>query len=283
MEGEAMNNLRTLEAYAGAKNRRDVEETLRHCAPDCRYEDPGLGLVVEGKEKLRRFYEGLFAALPDYHVELDGKATNDDTVVVWGQWGGTTTKTIMGIEVEPGRRLEVPTCFVCRFRDGLLVRDSAYFDAATLADQLGVALAELRPSGQDAAGEDFVARFKRFWAAPDPAKVPELVAEDAIAYWPGFPPVSGADYPDHIALLLSLVRDRVTEVDAHAVAGAYVFLSWRSRGVINDRPVEWRGIDRFRLRDGKAIEILVAFDTAALRQTSGAPAATPGSRGYSSE
>jgi hypothetical protein len=54
------------------------------------------------------------------------------------------------------------------------------------------------------------------------------------------------------------------------VAAASVLLSWRSRGVINDRPVEWHGIDRFRLRDGKAIEILVAFDTAALRETSGA-------------
>jgi hypothetical protein len=54
--------------------------------------------------------------------------------------GGTLTGELMGVAVEAGRRIEIPCAFVCTFRDGLLVEDLQYFDAATLAEQLGLPL-----------------------------------------------------------------------------------------------------------------------------------------------
>lgn len=36
--------------------------------------------------------------------------------------------------------------FVCTFRDGLLVREVGYFDAATFGEQAGVPLSGLQPA-----------------------------------------------------------------------------------------------------------------------------------------
>ena len=251
--------MHAIERYAAAKNSHDVDAALALCSEDSVYESPALGLRVEGRERLRPFYEAFFAALPDYSGEFEGMATGEDTAVVWGCFGGTTSGDFMGAAVEPGRRIDVPVTFVCTFRDGLLTRDVGYFDAATLAEQLGLELAQLRPR---ASGRPFVERFAEFWSNPDPARVPELVAEDALAHWPGVDPIPGSEYPAFLRRMTELVSDLDFQVTAHAEAGEYVFISWRSRGTVGGDRIEWSGIDRMRLRDGKAVEVFVAYDTA---------------------
>jgi steroid delta-isomerase-like uncharacterized protein len=132
-----------LDRYADAKSRHAPEEIVDLLTEDSVYEDKAFGTTVEGKEALREWYTRLFKDLPDYFGEFDGAAYGDNTAVVWGRWGGTLREELMGVKVEAGRRLEVPVTFVCIFReDGLLERDTGYFDSATLRQQAGIALPE---------------------------------------------------------------------------------------------------------------------------------------------
>jgi steroid delta-isomerase-like uncharacterized protein len=248
-----------LERYADAKNRHDLDAIVAAYAEDGYYESVGLGGRIQGKAALRAFYASLFDALPDYAGRFDGASFGDDTAVVWGRFGGTLSGRLMGLDVEPGRRIDVPVSFVCAYKDGLLLSDTGYFDVATLCAQAGVPLAALHGA------PDFIERFKAFWAAPGGAKVPDLIAPDAVVHWPGSEPMSGAAYPAHMDAMLKLVPGMTLEVVDHAQADDVLFIFWRAQVAVDDRKLDWTGVDRFRLRNGRAIEEFITFDTQPLR------------------
>lgn len=250
-----------LQRYADAKNAHDVDAILAMCTEECRYESVGLGAPLRGKEALRAFYTALFEALPDYAGEFEGTAYGPDSVVAWGQFVGTTTDQFLGIEIEAGRRIEVPVSFVCHFRDGLVENDRGFFDVATLAEQLGVPLDRLRPSAADGSGDSFVERFRQAWDEPQPDGFATLITPDAVALWPGFEPIRGMDYPKHIAGLLALAPDLRLEVTEHAETGQLTFISWQASATVNGHPLQWTGVDRLRVRDGRAVEVLITYDT----------------------
>jgi steroid delta-isomerase-like uncharacterized protein len=134
-----------LDGYAAAKQARDLDATMAMFHEDGTYQSIGFGPVVRGKAALAEFFGSLFEAVPDYYGAYEGIAYSDDTAVVWGHWGGTIAGDFLGLGTVPGRRLEIPVTFVCTFRDGLLVREVGYFDAATFAEQAGTRLSGLRP------------------------------------------------------------------------------------------------------------------------------------------
>jgi steroid delta-isomerase-like uncharacterized protein len=130
----------SLERYAAAKNRHDVDAILALCDESCYYESVGIEGRVQGKDALGKFYSALFGALPDYYGDFDGRAVSGDTVVVWGRFGGTMLGEYLG-NAPTGRRIEVPVAFVCTFRDGLLTSDTGYFDVRTFSEQAGLSIA----------------------------------------------------------------------------------------------------------------------------------------------
>jgi ketosteroid isomerase-like protein len=125
---------RTLHRYADAKQRHDLDAIVALRTEDCFDHNVPLDQRIEGREGIRAYFERFFAAMRDYAAHFDGEAIGDDAAVVWGRWTGTLA----------GRKLEIPCAFVCTFRDDLLVSDSYYYDAATLARQAGIELGELR-------------------------------------------------------------------------------------------------------------------------------------------
>jgi steroid delta-isomerase-like uncharacterized protein len=272
-EGDGVDIERTLMAYAEAKNRHDVEAVLAACHDDCFYESVGLGPRVQGRDALRAFYTALFAALPDYFGDFEGVVYREDVAVAWGRFGGTVAGDFMGVPAERGRTVAVPVTFVCTFRDGLLASDVGYFDAATLCAQAGIPLGRLRPGP----GDDFVRRFAEFWANPDPALIPELVAPDVSAQFPGVEGrVSGVDaYQEQIARALSAVPDLRLEVLDHLAEGDRVLIEWRGRCTIGGETVELEGVDGFRVRDGRVVDARVVYDTGVLRQAVERAAGTP--------
>jgi hypothetical protein len=141
-----------LHEYADAKERHDVETIVAMRHEQCFDEAVPLGSRIEGRDAVGNYFRAFFAAVPDYHAEFEGEAFGDDSAAVWGRWRGTLSGSFMGMEVDGTRSLEIPVAFVCTFRDGLVVGDSYYFDAATLAEQAGVPLERLRPVAV-AAGE----------------------------------------------------------------------------------------------------------------------------------
>ncbi len=106
-----------------------------------------------------------------------------------------------------------------------------------------------------------------FWAAPDPARVAGLLAEDIVGHWPDDPsPVRGRTaYIGKIARLVAAVPDlRLTLVDSATVPGPaageeLVFLHYTGAGTTASGPITIRGMDRVRTRDGIVVENVIRY------------------------
>jgi hypothetical protein len=110
--------------------------------------------------------------------------------------------------------------------------------------------------------------FAAYWAAPSKTSGFEILADDIVGYWPGDPePVRGIEaYTQKIVDLLTAAPDLQLEVvDSATVPGAaegeeLVFLHYIGHGTGPDGPVEIRGIDRVRTRDGIVVENVIRYE-----------------------
>ena len=111
-----------------------------------------------------------------------------------------------------------------------------------------------------------------FWAAPDVARIEDILADDIVGYWQGVPkPVRGrAAYVGKIAELITAAPDLALElVDSATVDGStpgeqLVYLHYVGRGTGPDGPFAIRGLDRVRTRDGIVVENVIRYDRVAL-------------------
>lgn len=112
--------------------------------------------------------------------------------------------------------------------------------------------------------QDFYERFKSFWAAPSGARVGELIAPDAKIHFTGAATMSGAAYSAWMADTLAAMEGvTVTPLDC-AGNGDMLYIAWETSAVIHGSRRVYRGVDRFRLEDGMAVEEHVIFDSAVL-------------------
>jgi hypothetical protein len=116
-----------------------------------------------------------------------------------------------------------------------------------------------------AAHQDFYRRFVSFWAAPTGARVAELIAPDARIHFTGAGTFSGADYVTVMqGMLDSMEGLTVTPLDC-AGDGDCLFIYWETTTRIGGELRTYRGVDRFVLREGMAIEEHIIFDSAVLQ------------------
>jgi ketosteroid isomerase-like protein len=113
--------------------------------------------------------------------------------------------------------------------------------------------------------------FARFWANPNPAVLPPLLAEDVVGHFPGeAEPIRGREaYVAKIAQFLEMLPDLRLEVADHATTGGHHFIRWIARATGAKGPFEFSGIDRIEMREGLVRENYVVFDTARLQELSG--------------
>jgi hypothetical protein len=112
---------------------------------------------------------------------------------------------------------------------------------------------------------DFYERFKSFWAEPSGARVPELIAPDAVIHFSGAGTFSGAEYVGVMqGMLDSMVDLTVTPLDC-AGSGEMLYIAWETSARIGGAMRTYMGVDRFRLAGGMAVEEHVLFDTAVLQ------------------
>jgi ketosteroid isomerase-like protein len=116
----------------------------------------------------------------------------------------------------------------------------------------------------------FVTRFAAAWAARDGEAFLALWHPDGLLHTPLLDaPLKGSELarlnevqerqaPDHVWQLLDWTW-RVT------ADGAIVIIEWQSNRVVEGRRFDWRGVDKFTLKDGKIVEERVYQDTAPLR------------------
>lgn len=92
-----------------------------------------------GREGIVEFFEQLFAALPDFSVEVERVIVSKPMVVV--QWRGAGTfdgGAFQGVRAT-GRRVEFRGCDVVEMdSEGLVIENTIYWDGAAFARQIGM-------------------------------------------------------------------------------------------------------------------------------------------------
>jgi steroid delta-isomerase-like uncharacterized protein len=91
-----------------------------------------------GRQQVRQFFSELFAAFPDFDIELLHMLGDDRRAVV--QWRATGTFTggpFQGVHAT-GRSVVLRGCDVMEFEDGRLTRNTVYYDGLGFARQIGM-------------------------------------------------------------------------------------------------------------------------------------------------
>jgi ketosteroid isomerase-like protein len=114
--------------------------------------------------------------------------------------------------------------------------------------------------------QDFVTRFAAAWAARDGNAFLELWHADGILHTPLVNrPIRGSELPKLMELQIASAPDFVWQLLDWTSRGDVVIVEWQTTRLVNGTRFEWRGVDKFRFRDGKVIEERVYSDTAPLR------------------
>lgn len=137
-------HLQTLvEGYARAKCRADVAGALAFCHPDFRLETVCFALASRDRDETAVHLQAFFQVFPDYAVTLDEMTFSSRAVGCWGTARMTMRGDLLTVPAT-GRTATLPFFGAFTAADGLLVEERFFFDLATLCEQLGVAVADLR-------------------------------------------------------------------------------------------------------------------------------------------
>lgn len=114
----------------------DVEGVLRNWHPEGIQDWVALG-VFRGHDEMRPLFENLFAAMPDMEMTIEETTSDERRSAIQWRSRGTHTGTFMGIE-PTGRTLEMRGVDVMEVEDGLIVKNTVYYDGAAQARALGM-------------------------------------------------------------------------------------------------------------------------------------------------
>ncbi len=194
---------------------------------------------LSAPDGIRDYFAGLFAAFPDFRLEIiETTAFRGRVVVRWrahGTFAGPGT--FQGFEPN-GARIELEGCDVIRVVDGLIERNDAYLDSGDIARQLGF----LPPSGSAAEARlTRVANARTRIVARIHARPPERIADGVWIVRGGFPMKTMNVY---------LIEDEggVTVFDGgisdmtHAVSAAGARLGGIRRVVLGHADADHRGV-----------------------------------------
>jgi ketosteroid isomerase-like protein len=118
----------------------------------------------------------------------------------------------------------------------------------------------------DAEIQDFVTKFAAAWAARDGAAFLALWHPDGVLRSPLYDrEVAGNELGRLTDLVKETAPDSVWQLLDWTARGDVVVIEWQNTRSLDGKRFEWRGVDRFRLRDGRILEERVYMDTAPLR------------------
>jgi steroid delta-isomerase-like uncharacterized protein len=120
-----------------AASKRDLDAALAYNTDDGVDDFVPIG-EMRGRVAIRRFFEELFAAFPDFDISVDRIVADDHTAAVqWHASGSFTGGQFQGIE-PTGRHVEIRGVDVMEIEDGKLQRNTIYYDGASFARQVGM-------------------------------------------------------------------------------------------------------------------------------------------------
>ena len=116
-------------------NERDLEKIGSRVSDDYVFESDAIPHPLRGREALLEFARTYLTAFPDLQLTIDDVFASVDRVVASWEATGTHQGTLNGVP-PTGRRVRVRGCTISRFQDGRVVRQHAFWDAATLMAQI---------------------------------------------------------------------------------------------------------------------------------------------------
>jgi steroid delta-isomerase-like uncharacterized protein len=122
-------------------NAKDFDAIAALAADDFELIDCASGHKFTGKEGARENAEGWLTAFPDAKIELLNVFGSGDWAVAEAVGRGTHSgpmQTPMGEVAPTGKSMELHFCSTIRVKDGLIVESRDYYDAMTIANQLGL-------------------------------------------------------------------------------------------------------------------------------------------------
>jgi steroid delta-isomerase-like uncharacterized protein len=141
--GETRGSLdqRVREIFRALFDDRDLSDPYRYWSDDSVDHFLAAGKTVRGAEALAQWFRDLFAAVPDWKVEIENTVDDGDRQVVV-QWHATGTfdGDSAFLDVEPnGRALEIRGVDVIRMdENGKVATNTVYYDGADFARQIGM-------------------------------------------------------------------------------------------------------------------------------------------------
>jgi hypothetical protein len=112
----------------------------------------------------------------------------------------------------------------------------------------------------------FVRSFEAAWAARDGNAMQALWRPEGKLFTPIVDrPVSPHELPKLVALQTQIAPDLSWHLVAWAARGDMVYVEWRVTQSIAGAVVEWTGMDRFVMKEGKILEERVYADTTPMR------------------
>ena len=127
----------------------DADAVLARWHPEGIQDWVALG-VFRGHDEMRELFKNVFAAMPNAQMTIEHTIADDRRCVIqWRQRGTHDGAPFLGIE-PTGREIELRGVDVMEVEDGLIVRNTVYYDGAAVARGLG-----LMPA-QDSGAEKFM-------------------------------------------------------------------------------------------------------------------------------
>lgn len=131
-----------VERHMAAERARDADAAAATFTDDCHYFVAPLGLQLRGRDQIREWYAGLFAAVPDYDdIPVDQwycETPAERFVLYRAEMCGTHRGTWHGWAAT-GRAFRVPMLVRIPIADdGLMRGEEVFFDTADLFGQLGI-------------------------------------------------------------------------------------------------------------------------------------------------
>jgi steroid delta-isomerase-like uncharacterized protein len=125
-----------VKAAVAALNAHDAAAITSFWAPNGEERFPDA--VCHGHDEIARYFQGVFAAIPDLRVEPRAFAAEGESVFMRSVITGTHTgDTFKGI-APTGKRVELPAIDHFTVRDGKIVSNFVVFDQMEMGRQLGL-------------------------------------------------------------------------------------------------------------------------------------------------
>jgi len=129
--------LRVARAIFDALSKKDLDAAFEYIGNETVDDFVAIG-EIRGKPAIRRFFDELLGAFPDFDLTTDRIVADRSTAVVqWHAAGTFSGGNFQGIEAT-GRHVEIRGVDVLEIADGQVRHNTIYYDGASLARQIGM-------------------------------------------------------------------------------------------------------------------------------------------------